>query len=59
MQYRCASIEASPVPIKIQLGATLTEGLGAGSNPEIGKKAAEESEDKIIELLDANTKMFF
>ncbi len=53
------ALEASPVPIKIQLGATLTEGLGAGSNPEIGKKAAEESEDKIIELLDANTKMLF
>ena len=53
------ALEASPVPIKIQLGANLTEGLGAGSNPEIGKKAAEESEDKIIELLDANTKMLF
>ena len=53
------ALEASPVPIKIQLGATLTEGLGAGSNPDIGKKAAEESEDKITELLDANTKMLF
>ena len=53
------ALEASPVPIKIQLGVTLTEGLGAGSNPEIGKKAAEESEDKITELLDANTKMLF
>ena len=53
------ALEASPVPIKIQLGATLTEGLGAGSDPEIGRKAAEESEDKIIELLDANTKMLF
>jgi cell division protein FtsZ len=53
------ALEASPVPIKIQLGATLTEGLGAGSDPEIGRKAAEESEDKIVELLDANTKMLF
>tara|TARA_B100000902_G_C27315907_1_gene921266 strand:- start:260 stop:1876 length:1617 start_codon:yes stop_codon:yes gene_type:complete len=53
------ALEASPVPIKIQLGATLTEGLGAGSNPDTGKKAAEESQDKIIELLDANTKMLF
>ena len=53
------ALEASPVPIKIQLGANLTEGLGAGSNPEIGKKAAEESQDKITELLDANTKMLF
>jgi len=53
------ALEASPVPIKIQLGANLTEGLGAGSNPEIGRKAAEESHDKIVELLDANTKMLF
>ena len=53
------ALEASPVPIKIQLGANLTEGLGAGSNPEVGRKAAEESADRIIELLDANTKMLF
>ena len=53
------ALEASPVPIKIQLGANLTEGLGAGSNPEIGKKAAEESADRVTELLDANTKMLF
>ena len=53
------ALEASSIPIKIQLGANLTEGLGAGSNPEIGRKAAEESHDKIVELLDANTKMLF
>ena len=53
------ALEASPVPIKIQLGVNLTEGLGAGSNPEVGKKAAEESADRITELLDANTKMLF
>tara|TARA_B100000674_G_scaffold490269_1_gene505798 strand:+ start:928 stop:2616 length:1689 start_codon:yes stop_codon:yes gene_type:complete len=53
------ALEASPVPIKIQLGVNLTEGLGAGSNPDIGRKAAEESHDKIVELLDANTKMLF
>ncbi len=53
------ALEASPVPVKIQLGQDLTEGLGAGANPEIGKKAAEESADRIIELLDANTKMLF
>ena len=53
------ALEASPVPIKIQLGANLTEGLGAGSNPEVGRKAAEESADRITELLDANTKMLF
>ena len=53
------ALEASPVPIKIQLGANLTEGLGAGSDPEVGRKAAEESADRITELLDANTKMLF
>ena len=53
------ALEASPVPTKIQLGAELTEGLGAGSNPEMGRKAAEESIDKVKELLDANTKMLF
>ena len=53
------ALEASPVPIKIQLGASLTEGLGAGSNPDVGRRAAEESADRIIELLDANTKMLF
>jgi len=53
------ALEASPVPIKIQLGANLTEGLGAGSNPDVGKRAAEESADRITELLDANTKMLF
>ena len=53
------ALEASPVPIKIQLGQNLTEGLGAGSNPEVGRKAAEESADRITELLDANTKMLF
>ena len=41
------ALEASPVPTKIQLGTELTEGLGAGSNPEMGKKAAEESIDSI------------
>ena len=53
------ALEASPVPIKIQLGASLTEGLGAGSNPQVGREAAEESADRITELLDANTKMLF
>ena len=53
------ALDKSEVPTKIQLGAELTEGLGAGSNPETGRKAAEESIDKVKELLDANTKMLF
>jgi cell division protein FtsZ len=53
------ALEASPVPIRIQLGIDLTEGLGAGSNPDVGRRAAEESTERITELLDANTKMLF
>ncbi|MBC8265950.1 MAG: cell division protein FtsZ [Flavobacteriales bacterium] len=53
------ALEASHVPTKIQLGVELTEGLGAGSNPETGRRAAEESIEKVKELLDANTKMLF
>ena len=53
------ALDKSEVPTKIQLGAELTEGLGAGSNPETGRKAAEESIDKVKELLDANTQMLF
>ena len=53
------ALDKSEVPTKIQLGTELTEGLGAGSNPETGRKAAEESIDKVKELLDANTKMLF
>ncbi len=49
----------SPVPIKIQLGADTTEGLGAGGKPEVAKMAAEESIQKIQELLKDNTKMVF
>ncbi len=53
------ALEKSPVPIKIQLGASLTEGLGAGANPEIGSLAAKESEEEIKSLLSNQTKMVF
>ena len=53
------ALEASPIPVKIQLGESLTNGLGAGSNPEVGKEAAIESIDRINELLDSNTNMLF
>ncbi|MDI3526181.1 MAG: cell division protein FtsZ [Tenuifilum sp.] len=49
----------SPVEMKIQLGATLTEGRGAGNKPEIGKQAAIESLSQIVDLLQKNTKMVF
>ncbi|MFD2516498.1 cell division protein FtsZ [Salinimicrobium flavum] len=53
------ALENSPVPNKIQLGVRETEGLGAGADPEVGRKAAEESFDEIRGLLDTNTKMIF
>jgi cell division protein FtsZ len=53
------ALRKSPVPIKIQLGADTTEGLGAGGKPEVARKAAEESIDKIQDLLKDNTKMVF
>lgn len=53
------ALHNSPVPNKIQLGVTLTEGLGAGANPEIGQQAALESIDDIEKMLDSNTKMVF
>lgn len=53
------ALDISPVPYKIQLGPSLTEGRGAGSIPEIGKNAAVENIDEIRELLSNNTKMVF
>ncbi len=49
----------SPVPLKIQLGASLTEGGGAGNKPEIGRQAALESLDNVSEVLTSNTRMLF
>jgi len=53
------ALSESSVPIKIQLGASLTEGLGAGANPEVGALAAEESFEDIQTLLTTQTKMVF
>ncbi len=53
------ALDNSPVPNKIQLGVTLTEGLGAGANPEVGERAAQESMQDVKALLDSNTKMVF
>lgn len=52
-------LENSPVPVKIQLGRELTDGHGAGNNPAIGAKSAEESLEEITEMLRKNTKMAF
>lgn len=53
------ALDNSPVPNKIQLGVSLTEGLGAGANPEVGEQAAMESMEEIKRMLDTTTKMIF
>lgn len=53
------ALENSPVPNKIQLGVSLTEGLGAGANPEVGEQAAMESMEDIKAMLEHTTKMVF
>ncbi|WP_438710114.1 cell division protein FtsZ [Aquimarina muelleri] len=53
------ALENSSIPNKIQLGVSLTEGLGAGANPEVGEQSAVESYEEIKRMLDTNTKMIF
>lgn len=53
------ALENSPIPNKIQLGAHLTSGLGAGANPEVGAQAAAESIQEIQQMLSTHTKMVF
>jgi cell division protein FtsZ len=53
------ALAQSRVPNKVQLGPTLTQGLGAGANPEIGRQATEESLEEIRRILEVNTKMVF
>lgn len=53
------ALQNSPVPNKIQLGVSLTEGLGAGANPEVGQQAALESMEDIKRMLSPSTKMVF
>lgn len=53
------ALKSNPIPNKLQLGIGLTEGLGAGANPQVGQKAAVESKEEIRELLSPNTKMVF
>ena len=53
------ALELSPIPNKVQLGASLTEGMGAGSIPEVGKNSAIENIDDIKDMLGTNTRMLF
>ena len=52
------ALKLSAAPVKLQLGAKLTKGLGAGANPEIGRKAALEDTEKILEALDGADMVF-
>jgi len=52
------ALKLSQAPIKLQLGAKLTKGLGAGANPEVGRKAALEDTEKIIEALEGSDMIF-
>jgi cell division protein FtsZ len=53
------ALTKSPVPIKVQIGEALTEGRGAGSKPEVGRQAAIENIDNVMDALSGNTKMVF
>src|SRR6201995_2745582 len=52
------ALESSNAPVKLQLGVKLTAGLGAGANPDIGRRAALEDSDKIIEALEGADMVF-
>lgn len=54
----CQALARSKAPIKIQIGEKLTKGLGAGANPDIGKKAAEESREEIVEAIKGADMLF-
>src|SRR6202166_3774824 len=52
------ALKLSQAPVELQLGAKLTKGLGAGANPEVGRKAALEDTEKIIEALEGSDMIF-
>lgn len=53
------ALAKSPVPVKVQIGESITEGRGAGSKPEVGRKAAMENIKQVMDALSGNTKMVF
>jgi cell division protein FtsZ len=54
----CQDLRASDAPVKVQIGGKLTKGLGAGSNPEVGRQAALEDTDKLLETLEGADMVF-
>ena len=57
--YDAQALRNSPVPVKIQLGESLTEGRGAGNKPNKGRESAIENIEDVIRVLEDNTKMVF
>ena len=53
------ALSSSPIPNRLQIGVHLTQGLGAGANPEVGKNAALENKEEIRDMLNEDTKMVF
>ena len=53
------ALRNSPIPLKVQLGASLTEGRGAGNKPDIGREAAIENINDVKQAIDQETKMVF
>lgn len=53
------ALARSPVPVKVQIGESITEGRGAGSKPEVGRQAAQENIKQVMEGISGNTKMVF
>jgi len=53
------ALAESRIPVKVQIGEDLTEGRGAGSKPELGRRAAEENIDQVLSALGGNTRMVF
>ena len=53
------ALERSPVPVKVQIGESITEGRGAGSKPEVGRQAALENIKEVMDAISGNTKMVF
>src|SRR3954462_3056710 len=52
------ALNASKAPVKIQLGSRLTRGLGAGSNPDVGREAALEDHEKLLDVLEGSDMVF-
>jgi cell division protein FtsZ len=58
MQHRCAGVADLEGPTALQIGCNITKGLGAGANPDVGRQAAMEDRDRIIEVIEGADMLF-